>query len=48
MDMTDVILEIVSDAVLDTLYLIPFLLVTYLFMEWFEHRTGQQIGRAHV
>ena len=40
--MTDVILEIVSDAVLDTLYLIPFLLVTYLFMEWFEHRTGQR------
>ena len=40
--MSDIFLEIVSDAVLDTLYLIPFLLVTYLFMEWFEHRTGQR------
>ena len=41
-DLFDVLIDIAQDAVFDTLYLIPFLLITYLFMEWFEHRTGER------
>ncbi len=36
--MWDTICDILLDAGLDTLKLIPFLFVTYLIMEWFEHR----------
>lgn len=32
--------EILLDAVIDTLKLVPFLFVTYWFMEWLEHKTG--------
>ncbi len=35
--------DILADAVKDTLYLVPFLLLTYLAMEWLEHKAG---GRA--
>ena len=38
--------DVLQDAVVDTLYLIPFLLVTYLLMEWLEHRTGAQAQQA--
>lgn len=38
--------DILQDAAVDTLYLIPFLLVTYLVMEWLEHRTGDGAQRA--
>ncbi len=30
----------------DTLYLIPFLFVTYLAMEWLEHKTGGRTQEA--
>lgn len=33
-------------SVLDTLYLIPFLLVTYLAMEWLEHKAGDKAAAA--
>ncbi|MCR4605496.1 MAG: arsenic efflux protein [Eubacterium sp.] len=36
--MWDTILDVLIDAGMDTLKLIPFLFVTYLAMEWFEHR----------
>lgn len=36
--MWDTIVDVVADAGLDTLKLLPFLFVTYLVMEWFEHR----------
>ena len=36
--MWDTILDILIDAGLDTLKLIPFLFITYFLMEWFEHR----------
>lgn len=34
------------DACLDTLKVFPFLLVTYLFMEWLEHGAGKKFERA--
>ena len=33
-------------AVADTLYLIPFLFITYIAMEWLEHRTGGKTQEA--
>ena len=33
-------------SVADTLYLIPFLFVTYLAMEWLEHKTGGKTQEA--
>ena len=42
----DVAVDVLQDAVLDTLYLIPFLLVTYLLMEWLEHHMGEKSQRA--
>ena len=45
-DPAELIIDIVQDAFIDTLYLIPFLLVTYLLMEWLEHRTGEKAQGA--
>ena len=41
MEMLDVIL----DAVIDTVKLIPFLFLTYLAMEYLEHKTGSKAQR---
>jgi hypothetical protein len=38
----DIILHVIGHSVVDTLYLIPFLFVTYLAMEWLEHKTGSK------
>ena len=38
--------DVAQDAFLDTLYLVPFLLVTYLVMEWIEHKTGEKTQQA--
>ena len=38
--------DVLLDAFIDTLYLVPFLYVTYLFMEWLEHNTGDKTQRA--
>ena len=40
------LLDATLDACLDTLRLFPFLLVTYLFMEWLEHGAGQRFEAA--
>ena len=37
--------HVLEHSVADTLYLIPFLFVTYLAMEWLEHKTG---GKAQA
>ena len=37
--------DVLADAIKDTLYIIPFLFVTYLAMEWLEHKTG---GKAEA
>lgn len=46
------IIDIVLDACIDTLWVVPFLFVTYLVMEWLEHKSGertvQAVGRAGV
>ena len=46
----DVVLDILWDATLDTLLLVPFLFCTYLVMEWIEHKTSdairQSVGQA--
>ncbi len=42
----DLVLDIVLDAVKDTLLLVPFLLVTYLVMEWIEHKTSDAVVEA--
>lgn len=39
-------LDALLDACLDTLKVFPFLLVTYLFMEWLEHGAGKKFERA--
>lgn len=40
------VLDILLDAVLDTLKLLPFLFLTYLAMEFLEHRTSDKVQRA--
>ena len=37
--------HVLEHSIADTLYLIPFLFVTYLVMEWLEHKTG---GKAQA
>lgn len=38
-------LHVIEDSVLDSLKLVPFLLLTYLAMEYLEHRTGDGVRR---
>lgn len=38
--------HVLEHSVSDTLYLIPFLFVTYLAMEWLEHKTGSKAQAA--
>lgn len=38
--------DVLTDAALDTLRLIPFLFVTYFAMEWLEHKTGEKTQQA--
>lgn len=46
----DIVVDILLDAVKDTLLLVPFLFATYLVMEWIEHKTSDairsQVGSA--
>jgi hypothetical protein len=42
----DISLDVLLDAAKDTLYLIPFLFVTYLAMEWLEHKAGDRAEEA--
>lgn len=45
-EIMDIAIDVLADAALDTLKLIPFLLVTYLAMEWLEHKTGTKTQDA--
>lgn len=40
------VLEMLEHAVSDVLYLVPFLLVVYLAMEWLEHKAGRGTQEA--
>lgn len=42
----DLVLDVLIDAVKDTLVLIPFLFVTYLVMEAIEHRAAERVEKA--
>ena len=39
-------LEVLLEAILDTAKILPFLFLTYLLMEWLEHRGGERVERA--
>ena len=45
-DITHIIMHTLEHSVEDTLYLIPFLFVTYLAMEWLEHASGKRTQEA--
>ena len=45
-DITHLIGHVIEHSVEDTLYLIPFLFVTYLAMEWLEHKAGDKAEEA--
>lgn len=38
--------DVIIDTLLDTLKLIPFLLLTYVVMEYLEHRTGDKVNKV--
>lgn len=38
--------EIVEDAIIDSIKLLPFLLITYLIMEYIEHKTSSKVKKA--
>lgn len=40
--MFELFVDILLDAILDTIKLVPFLFLTYLVMEWLEHKTGSR------
>ena len=44
--MFDMFVYVLLDAALDTVKLIPFLFLTYLIMEWFEHRSETKTQSA--
>ena len=45
-DFTHIAGHVLEHSISDTLYLIPFLFVTYLAMEWLEHRTAGKTQEA--
>lgn len=45
-DIFHIATHVLEHSVSDTLYLIPFLFVTYLVMEWLEHKTGSRTRDA--
>lgn len=42
----EIALPVLADAAKDTLYLIPFLLITYLALEWIEHKAGDKSAES--
>lgn len=46
MSVLEIIEHVVEHTIADTLYLIPFLFVTFVLMEWIEHKTGKKTQQA--
>ena len=44
--MLHIIIHIVEHAFFDTIKIVPFLFITYLIMEWLEHKTGSKAQAA--
>ena len=42
----EIAIDVLVDAVKDTLYLVPFLFATYVVMEWIEHRASNRFQEA--
>ena len=40
--MLEFLWDIIKESLLDSIRLVPFLFLTYLIMEWLEHRTGSR------
>lgn len=45
-EITHIVQHVLEHSVADTLYLIPFLFITYVAMEWLEHRTAGKTQEA--
>ena len=39
-------LEVIEDALVDSIKLLPFLFITYLIMEYIEHKTSDKIKQT--
>ena len=46
--MFHILIEIITETATDTLKLVPFLFLTYVLMEWLEHRTGSRCGNRYT
>lgn len=46
MSVLEIVEHVIEHTFADTLYLIPFLFVTYVAMEWIEHKTGKKTQEA--
>lgn len=44
--MSEFIIEIVKDAIIDSIKLLPFLFITYLIMEYIEHKTSSKFNKV--
>ena len=44
--MTETLLEIFYDALLDTIKVLPFLFGVYILIEYIEHRSSEKLGKA--
>ena len=42
----DKMLDVIADTLLDSIKLLPFLFLTYLAMEYLEHRTSSKTKRV--
>ena len=41
-----IMLHLIEHTLLDSLKLVPFLFLTYLLMEYLEHKTGQKLQKS--